>query len=292
MSISSLGYVGFEVSDLNAWQKFATEFLGMMPGEMKDKVQKYRIDQRVWRFAVEEGEADDVAYLGFETPSPESMAETKERLQRRDIPFTLDDGTLAAERGVREVIVLKDPTGLQVEIFRGATDCLQAPFQSPAGVTGFVTGSQGAGHVVLQTDKVDEVRKFYTEALDLKISDTITVALGPDFTLLLEFYHCNARHHTLALAPVGGPKRMHHFMLETTSFDDVGFALDRVAACNVQQATSLGKHPNDEMISFYTKTPSGFEVEFGCGGVEVDDATWSVRNFDAMSVWGHKQLGG
>ena len=35
---------------------------------------------------------------------------------------------------------------------------------------------------------------------------------------------------------------------------------------------TLGRHPNDRMFSFYAKTPSGFQFEFGWGGREVDDA--------------------
>ena len=33
----------------------------------------------------------------------------------------------------------------------------------------------------------------------------------------------------------------------------------------------LGKHPNDEMVSFYSRSPSGFDVEFGFGGRLVDE---------------------
>ncbi|MFD0567797.1 hypothetical protein ACFQ2M_41870 [Kitasatospora saccharophila] len=33
-------------------------------------------------------------------------------------------------------------------------------------------------------------------------------------------------------------------------------------------------HPNDHMFSFYVRTPSGFSVEYGWGGLLIDDATW------------------
>ena len=38
-------------------------------------------------------------------------------------------------------------------------------------------------------------------------------------------------------------------------------------------------------------TPSGFEIEYGAGGREVDDATWQVETYDATSLWGHKPPG-
>ena len=51
---------------------------------------------------------------------------------------------------------------------------------------------------------------------------------------------------------------------------------------------TLGSHTNDRMTSFYVRTPSGFEIEYGTGGRSVDDATWVVGSYDAQSVWGHK----
>jgi hypothetical protein len=77
-------------------------------------------------------------------------------------------------------------------------------------------------------------------------------------------------------------------MLEVNAQDDVGRAHDRCVESGVQFAMDLGKHPNDGMYSFYAKTPSGFAVEVGYGGVKVDDATWSTRTYDHVSVWGHK----
>jgi hypothetical protein len=70
--------------------------------------------------------------------------------------------------------------------------------------------------------------------------------------------------------------------------DDVGRALDRVVAAGLPISSSLGKHTNDRMTSFYVRTPSGFDVEYGWGGVEIDDATWQVTSYDATSIWGHR----
>ena len=36
-------------------------------------------------------------------------------------------------------------------------------------------------------------------------------------------------------------------------------------------SATLGRHMNDQMLSFYMRTPGGFDVEFGCEGLEVDD---------------------
>ena len=68
---------------------------------------------------------------------------------------------------------------------------------------------------------------------------------------------------------------MHHLMLEVSTLDDVGTALDIVNARELPLAMSLGRHTNDLMTSFYVRTPSGFEIEYGTGGLLVDDDTWA-----------------
>jgi hypothetical protein len=42
------------------------------------------------------------------------------------------------------------------------------------------------------------------------------------------------------------------------------------------------------MLSFYALSPSGFDVEFGWGGLEVDDESWHVKTHNTNSAWGHR----
>jgi hypothetical protein len=107
----------------------------------------------------------------------------------------------------------------------------------------------------------------------------------------VRFFHCPghaARHHTVAVAGVPGRAGFHHLMLEVTNLDDVGTALDIVNARKIPLAMSLGRHTNDLMTSFYVRTPSGFEIEYGTGGRLVDDDSWETRLHDAGSLWGHR----
>jgi len=41
------------------------------------------------------------------------------------------------------------------------------------------------------------------------------------------------------------------------------------------------------MTSFYMKTPSGFDMEYGFGGLQVDWNEHSAFEFTRVSVWGH-----
>src|SRR6476660_1099901 len=103
----------------------------------------------------------------------------------------------------------------------------------------------------------------------------------------MRFLGCNPRHHSLALAPFPAEAVIVHLMVETASLDDVGRAMDRCARRGAPVSAGLGRHANDEMVSFYVKTPGGFDIEYGTGGRLVDDATWVCREATAISLCGH-----
>ncbi|APA96422.1 3,4-dihydroxy-9,10-secoandrosta-1,3,5(10)-triene-9,17-dione 4,5-dioxygenase [Nocardia seriolae] len=41
------------------------------------------------------------------------------------------------------------------------------------------------------------------------------------------------------------------------------------------------------MLSFHLKSPGGFDIEFGCEGLQVDEPSWTARESTAASLWGH-----
>ena len=57
-----------------------------------------------------------------------------------------------------------DPGGFTVEFFHGVVHDHE-PFVSPTGVSGFATGDQGTGHIVLATPDIDASTHFYTNVL-------------------------------------------------------------------------------------------------------------------------------
>ena len=61
MSVESLGYLGLAVKDLEAWRGFATQMLGLMPGEGAGGAERYRLDAAAWRIALEAGETNGVS---------------------------------------------------------------------------------------------------------------------------------------------------------------------------------------------------------------------------------------
>lgn len=128
---------------------------------------------------------------------------------------------------------------------------------------------------------------FYNDLLGFKVSDIIIEEISPGIVADLIFLHCNPRHHTVAFGDMPSPKKTHHFMVEVTDIRDVGLAYDRCMDARQPFEMTLGMHPNDHMFSFYVRTPSGFSVEYGWGGLLIDDATWEVKTLNRMDTWGH-----
>ena len=77
-------------------------------------------------------------------------------------------------------------------------------------------------------------------------------------------------------------------MLETQNLDDVGRALDRAMAAGAHISATLGCHTNDRMVSFYVRSPSGFDIEYGCNGWQVDWSGFTPTTSLSDSLWGHR----
>ncbi|HUO36616.1 MAG TPA: VOC family protein, partial [Mycobacterium sp.] len=193
-----------------------------------------------------------------------------------------DDGTLAAQRMVSSLAWLRDSFGFRHELIHGlATE----PGSFSAGRPGvqFVTGDEGLGHAVLIVPDWDAATHLFIDVLGFHVSDDIEAGIK------VRFLHCNPRHHSLAFSALPGMAGFHHLMLEVTDPQHVRQAYQLVQERGLPVAMTLGKHTNDEMFSFYVRTPSGFEIEYGAGGRVIDlSQPWPVGHYDAMSSWGHQ----
>ena len=285
--VHSLGYFLFEVSDLDAWDRFLTRVIGVARGEaLGDGLVPYRTDERAARILLREGPADDVIGLGFEVADARALAEVSAHAQAAGHEVEPASADQARARGVADFARTYEPGGVALELFYGPV-IAEAPFRSEVVASGFVTAEQGVGHLALRAEDIPRTRAFFEEVMSFALSDHIRCTLPGDFKVDVTFLHVNARHHTVALGS-GLPKHLHHFMLQMRSLDDVGAALDRAFANDVRVVQGLGRHPNDQMVTFYCVTPSGFECEIGWGGRTLDDSTWEPTTYDRISDWGHQ----
>jgi len=96
-----------------------------------------------------------------------------------------------------------------------------------------------------------------------------------------------AAYAARALAAFPADSGCVHLMVEVDAMPEVGRAMDRMAEHGVALSATLGQHTNDRMISFYMKSPSNFDIEYGCGGAVVDWRAHTVHEFTRVRLWGH-----
>jgi 2,3-dihydroxybiphenyl 1,2-dioxygenase len=282
-SVTQLSYLGFEVSDLEAWKHFSTQVLGLGMLEGGNEV-RLRLDSYAHRFLLTEGPRDDLNLVGWQVADADALAATAKRLSEAGTDVQTASEEECSARQVEAMIKCVDPSGIPLEIAYGLKKN-EKPFESPLVKSGFVAEELGLGHLVVNAKSQKESLDFYCTLLGLGLSDYIRCEVY-GFKVDIAFLHANGRHHSLAIG--GDPRRrMHHFLVEAKTMDEVGLAYDRAIRNKVAISQTLGRHPNDQMFSFYAFTPSGFEFEFGWGGREIDRSTWTSTTYDRISEWGH-----
>jgi 2,3-dihydroxybiphenyl 1,2-dioxygenase len=289
-----LAYVGIEVPDPDSLTSFFGEVVGLVAGEALDGgARTWRNDDKAQRIIVQPGTTNDATFVGFEARDEGSFDSVVDRL--RDAGRDVAEGAPAdlTERRVQRLARVSSPFGVAVEVVLGLADAA-TPFASPSMPNGFLTDGVGFGHVVFATTAFDETHAFLVDGLGLAQSDWLEMEIAAGIELEVHFYHCNERHHTVAIAkaPFELPQKLHHVMFETNDRNDVGAAFDRAWATDLAIPNGLGKHDNDGMFSFYVASPAGFQVEVGHGARVITDDWDDNRRYDRISAWGHQRLRG
>jgi biphenyl-2,3-diol 1,2-dioxygenase len=291
MSIE-LAYLGVEVADIDGFRAVIEGVAGLVPAEPVGDTLTWRNDDRVHRVLATVGPADDATVLGFQVASAAAMGEIAERLASLGFPVAQGSAAECASRKVTAMVKTVSPWGVPVEVVHGLA-AADSTFRSALVPGGFKTAGMGFGHSVFMVGDAEAAHRFVVDGLGMRQTDWLDLPVAPGVVLSGRFYHGNPRHHTLALiCPPGppAPKKMHHFMVETNSTDDVGAAFDRSFAAGHPIPNGLGKHDNDKMFSFYTMTPAGFQIEVGYGAREVGPDWNENRAYDSISQWGHQPI--
>ena len=296
--LKSLGYVTISTNDIDRWRQFAFGVLGFAEGsppkeKSPDSSALYlRMDERPARLIVLPGETDRVLTIGWEVRDHAALQRVKAALDGAGVAFKQLSVDEAEARRVEEVIAFEDPAGNTLEVFHGAV-LDHSPVITPFGAR-FVTGDQGMGHVVVPTTDPGGLFDFYTEVLGFRSRGAFRVPLPKEFgPVRVRFLGINERHHSLAIVPAAHQRdpRLVHIMVEVDSLDAVGQALDRVNAEGFQLSSTLGRHTNDKMVSFYVRAPGDWDIEFGTDGMRVDENHYTAEEITADSYWGHQWVG-
>jgi Predicted ring-cleavage extradiol dioxygenase len=292
MGVKALGYIVVETTKAAEWDQFLTEFVGAMRAAgASDGAALYRVDDRVFRFRIEEGAREWFVAAGYEVADRAALDNLAAKIAAAGRPVTWAAADEAAGRGTEAMFRTNDPAGNGLEFYCGdaRTD---EPFVSPIGVPGFVTGELGLGHAVFSAPNFDETIAFHCDVIGFRQTDMPRFQLfGPEGPSMgFAFLHAdNGRHHSIAFGEGGiPPSGAVHIMLEMPTLIEVGKAHDRMKRFGYPESATLGRHVNDETTGFYVQTPGGFDLEIGCDSLVIDPVSWETTRHEAISVWGHE----
>ncbi|MFN0030339.1 MAG: VOC family protein [Acidimicrobiales bacterium] len=298
MTVKGLAYLLADTANLDGWRRFNTEILsaeavpavpavpaasaGDDSGGAPDVGRlALRFDERPVRLLLRSAAEEGVPVPGWEVTDRDTA---EVLLRQAGLGGVTGQSIEAAARGVEGFYLFADPAGNLAELCWGPKSADQ-PFRGGSRPhAGFRTGELGLGHVVWSMADIGPAAGFYRDVLGFRPSDHATVPGR------MEFFHVNPRHHSLALGELGF-EGLHHLMVEVLELDDLGRAYDAALDGDWEIITRLGRHSNDHVTSFYVRTPSGWAIEVGWGGLLItDEDAWQVRALtEGPSLWGHER---
>ena len=162
-------------------------------------------------------------------------------------------------------------------------DTTEAPSSTQAATRPSPVHIRKLGHIVIQVRNLERSARFYTEVLNLRVSDNATAG-GVFLTGLGD-------HHTIGLFPSDGenaeipPKgavRLHHFAMQVGSMDELfeirAYLKERGVPIVWEGRRALGGHTSVEFLD-----PDGYHLEVYCDMDQLGPNTRS-RPRDASST--------
>ncbi|MGW0457306.1 VOC family protein [Streptomyces tendae] len=288
-----LGYVVIETNRFTDWRRFGTDAIGMHHDDLSPDLMRFRLDDQECRFLLRRGPAEDVVAAGWHIDDHAVFEQIEARIRAHGVPLRPGTDEEAAVRGVERLLRFPGPKGIVQEIYTTPKTSTQ-PLRMLA--SGFVTGDSGMGHLAITSTKPAQMRGYFNTVFDARLTDYIDETIS-GVKLKIRFLRVNERHHSLAIAAVRGlpidpiRTRVQHLNIQAATLDDVAQSYQRVCELGFDMALSVGQHTNDRELSYYARTPSGFEWEVGWNPIVIDENTWQPSTHQGISIWGHLPVG-
>lgn len=288
-----LGYLVIESDRLADWRRFGTDAIGMHHDAVSRDLMRFRLDDHACRFLIRRGRAEDVVATGWHIDDHASFERIEARVRAHGVPVVRGSDEEAALRGVERLLRFPGPKGIAQEIYTTPVTSSE-PLRMLA--SGWVTGDSGMGHVAITSARPTLLRGYFDTVFDARLTDYIDETIS-GIKLKIRFLRVNERHHSIAIAAVRGlpidpiRTRVQHLNIQAATLDDVARSYQRVHELGFEMALSVGQHTNDKELSYYARTPSGFEWEVGWNPVVIDERTWEPSTHQGISIWGHRPVG-
>lgn len=293
MAIQELGYLRLSMKDPQGWADFGESIMGFGKTKNADgdaDACYLRLDEAPFRYIIEKGEADCFVAAGYGVADEAAFETLIGKVEAAGVAVARGDAAGAKHRAVAGYASFSDPSGNLVEVFYGRA--AGSSFTPGCGISAFVTDPMGLGHLVLPAPENQATIDFYMDVVGFGNSDDLMLpppAEGMPEQRIYFMHADNPRHHTLGLYNFPSPTGVVHVMAELSSIDEVGACMDRVKQAGLHIFASLGRHSNDEMVSFYFFGPGGIGIEVGYDGKQIEDwSQFTPTKSTIGDIWGHE----
>jgi catechol 2,3-dioxygenase-like lactoylglutathione lyase family enzyme len=242
LTVSKIGYIGFETPDVDRMVEHYTKVLDFVLVERSPDQAFLTTNFDHHAVVIERAAARRArSYVGYELREDLDFAEEKLRAagytvdRRRDLAPSTPD-----------VVVVPEPgSGVPVHLYDG---------QSGSGVAGYTPlRPTKLGHVAAFTPDLALLQDFYQDLLGFRWSDTVG-----DFFV---FLRCNSDHHAANFMASAKREGMHHVAFEARDLNHLQTQLDHLAAHRVRLEWGPGRHGPGHNIFTYHRDPDGNTVE-------------------------------
>ncbi|WP_406045828.1 VOC family protein [Micromonospora sp. NBC_00898] len=288
-----LGYLCIQTRRFGDWRRFGADGIGLHVAELDRDRMRFRLDDHECRLLLQRGPTEDVTTVGWHVDDHEAFDDIVARITARGVTVEHGHDEEAALRGVQRLVRFPGPKGLAQELYTTPVTTT-TPLHMQA--SGFVTGAAGMGHIAITSRRPDAIHRYYDNLLDARLSDFIVETISR-VRFRIRFLRVNGRHHSVAVANTEGlridPIRtaIQHLNIQAATLDDMTTSYQRLKQLGFTMALGIGQHTNDKELSYYVRTPSGFEWEVGWNPIIVDEATWEPTTHRGISIWGHTPEG-
>ncbi|MBL4744132.1 MAG: glyoxalase, partial [Cycloclasticus sp.] len=115
---SNLGYFVFNASDLSAWENFCVNLIGMQLSDRSSSESLIlRIDNQAQRIVIQQSDNDDLAAIGWEFDSEDSLDASVSHIESQGTKIQLADNDFCRSRAIKKAYICTDPNGVDHELY-------------------------------------------------------------------------------------------------------------------------------------------------------------------------------
>lgn len=228
-------------------------------------------------------EADSPGFdvMAFKVESDAALTGFEKRV--KDWGLAVDQVPAGEQPGLGRRIGFVVPSGHRIELYAEmALSSNHPPIKNPDLWHGEPRGMgvTRLDHALLYGPNVDQVLKFFTEALDFSLAEQVVL---PDGVLAI-WLTCSTKAHDIAFVKHPEPGKFHHVSFLLESWHDVGRAADIITRYKISRDIGPTRHGITRGQTIYFFDPSGNRDEVFCGGYQYypDNPT---------RVWDETELG-